>query len=40
MRGITEDRRYLRKLRRVTPFSGLLNEQERQQVLQAEASAR
>lgn len=35
--GITEDSPYLRKLRRVTPFSGLLTEQERQQVLQADA---
>jgi len=35
--GITEDSPYLRKLRRLTPFSGLLTEQERQQVLLADA---
>ncbi|MBY0418487.1 MAG: hypothetical protein K2W88_10560 [Pararheinheimera sp.] len=31
--GITEDSPYLRKLRRRTPFVGILTEQERQQAL-------
>ena len=35
--GITEDSPYLRKLRRRTPFVGILTEQERQQALQHDA---
>lgn len=35
--GITEDSPYLRKLRRRTPFVGILTEQERQQALQQDA---
>lgn len=37
-RGITEDSPYLRKLRRRTPFVGILTEAERQQALQHQAS--
>lgn len=35
--GITEDSPYLRKLRRRTPFVGILTEQERQHALQQDA---
>ena len=35
--GITEDSPYLRKLRRRTPFVGILTEQERQQALQQQS---
>jgi hypothetical protein len=37
--GITEDSPYLRKLRRRTPFVGILTEQERQQALLRDAIA-
>jgi hypothetical protein len=37
--GITEDSPYLRKLRRRTPFVGILTEQERQQALLQNAIA-
>jgi len=37
--GITADSPYLRKLRRRTPFVGILTEQERQQALQQDAIA-
>jgi len=37
MLGITQDSPYLRKLRRQTPFVGILSQQERQQALDADA---